>query len=149
MDVKVTDRYIFELLIGPILGFSIGFFNFYIPILNGCEKAPEIVSKITDISFIIFGFLLTILAVIMQSGKGIKKSPKYARLVKANSLMVGLSLFLGILSLVIVSQFKEGNNCYPHQSFLSSVFFGVLLYLITETIIYLIVFYRLVLSQRL
>jgi hypothetical protein len=149
MEFKKTDRYYVELIAGPVIGLTIGVVNHFYPILKGAEKAAEIVSKVTDISFIIFGFLLTILALIMQSGSGIKKSPTYGRLVKANSLMVVLSLLLGFISLLMVFNFQDGNLDYPHDSLLSSFFFGVLVYLIVETAIYLMVFYKLVLSQRL
>lgn len=149
MDYKKTDRYYFELAIGPLLGILIGVYNFYCPILKGAEKASEIVSKVTDISFIVFGFLLTILAIIMQSGSGIKKSPRYARLVKANALMIVLSLLSGFVSLAIVSQFKASDMEYPHNSLLTTFFFSILTYLIVETAIYLYVFYKLVLNQKL
>lgn len=94
MSIK-TDKYYLEQVWAPIIACIAGSINLICPNILSCKDPSIVVSKIIDISFIVFGFLLTILALILQSNQEIRKRKLYPRLIKLNKRILYIALASG------------------------------------------------------
>ena len=143
-----TNAYYRELLLPPIIAIAIGFTAYFFCPLDVFDNPEDIISKVTDISFILFGFLLTILALIMQANESIRSSTLYTRLIRLNRKIVFVSLRLGVYSLFSFALFSLP-IIIKITEFLQSVFSFLLSWLIIESVQYIVIFYKLVLKTDL
>lgn len=136
-----SDKKILEQAVGPIIGLVCAFIAFK---TNGSflpDKMESFYSKISDISFIVFGFLLTVLALILQIKINGRRNLKL-RMIRFNKRIVFISLFLGILSLINSVYFTHIQKHANLNRCLCSIFIFLLAWLIVDAIYYLIVFYK-------
>ncbi len=144
-----TDSYFIERIIAPIIGGIFGICNFIFNNVFYCKDPVALISKIVDISFIIFGFLLTILALIIQSNSGIKSRAIYPRLVLYNKRIIFVSLFLGLFSLIYSNVFNELATLDPKlKECVVSGFIFFLVWLIIDLINFLNIFYKISSSNQ-
>jgi hypothetical protein len=137
-----TDRYFFELFCAPIVGLVLGFVAIIHPEILRFIDSHVIITKSIDISFIVFGFLLTVLALIVQSNLKFIKSKLYPRLVRYNKRIVFLSLFAGLYSLFYNSVIST--VWLPEiMRFCIGIFIFLFVWIIIDLVIFIKVFYRL------
>lgn len=140
------DDYYLEIYLPPIMALIIAFILVYFNALELLKKPEGIILKITDISFIIFGFLLTILAILLQSSRKFKQRKIFDRMVNLNKKFVWLSLILGVFSLFYGSSYETLPG--KIKPYLSGIFFFNLSWLLIECVNYISVFYRFVLTEK-
>lgn len=137
-----TDRYYIELLYAPIIAIVGGVINLLFPELIGCKDPTVIIAKSIDISFIIFGFLLTVLALILQSTQEIRGRKLYTRLIRFNRRIVYLALISGFYSLIYNSLFEPISQLKVKELFVS-VFILLFIWIILDLLHFIRIFYKL------
>ncbi|MGV3630305.1 MAG: hypothetical protein ACO1O6_03825 [Bacteroidota bacterium] len=144
-----TDNYYIELCIAPLIGVVFGTCNSIFNNIIFCSDPVIFISKIVDISFIIFGFLLTILALIIQSSTDIKSRQIYPRLIMYNKRIIFVSLILGFYSLIYSNIFNELRTLDQDiKEIFVSVFILLLIWLIIDLIIFLNIFYKISITKQ-
>lgn len=138
-----TDKYYIELLIAPSTGLGVAVLNILFPELIRCSDAEFFISKTIDISFIMFGFLLTALTLLLQTSPSIKERKLFPRLIDFNKKVVLLSLVLGFYSLFYVSLFDTIAKS-SFKEFVVSLFLFFFVFLFGEMIKYIRVFYKMI-----
>jgi len=109
--------------------------------------------KIITISTTLFGFLLTVLTLIVQSSSAVisnmKKRGSYKRLISFNKNIVLLSAIVCILSLVLNSTTQKINTDDVSRTIkiLSLINFSLFLWAVTDTFIFVFIFYKLLISE--
>lgn len=133
---------------GPTIGLITGFY-FYQNNITFWGENHIIVTKSMDIGFILFGFFLTVLALIVQGNnitlQRLRKYKGYSRIIKFSRRVVVLSIIIGFYSLAISSLINENLNLITNQ-ILFSIFTFFWIWLLWDSIIFLIVFYNIILS---
>jgi len=149
MVVK-ADKAIFETLIAPLIGLIMGFLKYKYDWFLKCKDPTIIISKTIDISFIIFGFLLTVLTLIVQANTELKQRPLYSRLVKFNKRVVLQAVILGFYSLLYHTYYTliTAGDLPILANILFSVFVALLTWLILDSIYYVMTFYALALKKK-
>ena len=141
---KYTEKYG-----GIALGLFIGLY-FYSQNIIFWGNNDILVFKSMDIGFILFGFFLTVLALIVQgdnaSLRRLKQYQGYSRIIKFSRRVVFLSAIIWFYSLAIASQLNEKIPLYIDNVFFS--FFAFLwIWLLFDSIIFLIIFYNIILQS--
>jgi hypothetical protein len=145
--MKTTGYYLEQTF---VFGFGVGIaaINHCFPLLINCAQSKEIVSKIIDISFINFGFFLTLLALLIQSSARLKVRKLYDRLIKLILHILGLSVISGLFSFVLISFYHNG-NIDKSYNYLFTGLFLLMGILISKSILYIKVFYNLAIDREL
>ncbi|MCX6316871.1 MAG: hypothetical protein NTW29_06255 [Bacteroidetes bacterium] len=147
-----TPAYYIEKFIGLAIGICgilfaykyWGFFSFL------CK--PNFFDKVITISTTLFGFLLTVLTLIVQSSSPIIQAMKqygsYKRLILYNKSIVLLSAVICIISLVLNSaaEMMIVNHPVSLKTF-AMINYGLFLWAIVDTFIFVIIFYRILISE--
>lgn len=145
--MKTTGYYLEQTF---VFGFGVGIatINHYFPLLINCAQSKEIVSKIIDISFINFGFFLTLLALLIQSSARLKVRKLYDRLIKLILQILVLSVSCGFYCFIIISFFHKGIIDKNYNGLFTGLFLlmGIL---ISKSILYIKVFYNLAIHREL
>jgi hypothetical protein len=137
-----TDKYILELIVSPLIAFSGGIINLNWPNLLTCKDPTVVISKSIDISFIIFGFLLTVLALILQTNKEIRSRKLYPRLIRFNKRIVLISIISGVYTLCYNSLFDSISKLGSKEYFVS-IFIVLMVWIFLDLINFIKVFYKL------
>ncbi|MDD2635943.1 MAG: hypothetical protein PHW82_10630 [Bacteroidales bacterium] len=137
-----TDKYYFEQSLAPIIALLFGVANLIWQNLFTCKDPTMIISKSIDISFIIFGFLLTVLALILQTTKKIRNRNLYPRLIRFNKRIAYLSLTAGFYSLIYSSVFSSISTTIYKEYFVS-IYIFVFVWIIIDLILFIRIFYKL------
>ena len=147
-----TLAYYFERYIGFIVGIAGAFFAY-----NSWSKCSFICTsnffdKLITISTTLFGFLLTVLTLIVQSTNTVllnmKKHGSYRRLILYNKNIVLLSAIVCILSLVLNSTTqKEDIEVSIFLQVVSLINFSLFIWAVVDTFIFVFIFYRLLISE--
>ncbi len=137
-----TDKYYLEILHAPFIALLAGVLNLVFPNLLSCKDPTLIISKSVDISFILFGFLLTVLALIIQSTKEIKDRNLYSRLIDYNKRIVYLSITLGFYSLLYLSLFDK-IILLESKEWFASIYILLFIWIILDTLHFITIFYKL------
>ena len=150
MEVK-SDMAIVETLFAPFVGVVMGVLKFNYDWFLRCKDPTIIISKTVDISFIIFGFLLTVLTLIVQANSELKRRPLYSRLVKFNKRVVLQAVILGFYSLLYHTYYTviTAGDIPIIANVLFSLFVTLLTWLILDSIYYVMTFYALALKKQL
>ena len=137
-----TDKYYLEQVWAPIIACIAGSINLICPNILSCKDPSIVVSKIIDISFIVFGFLLTILALILQSNQEIRKRKLYPRLIKLNKRILYIALASGGYSLLYNSIFEQiSDSIFKEPSF--TLFVLLFIWMILDLLYFIHIFYKL------
>lgn len=146
-----TPLYYIEKFAGKLFGLLVGVYFF----LNPIEKFisdDTFFDKVLSFSSTLFGFLLAVLTLIIQSSsktiEKMKSNKSYSRLIKYNKNVVYISGLLSLLSLIFIS----ANNVYAdlnHKTFIifCSLNISLLTALVIDAIIFLIIFYSIILKD--
>lgn len=137
-----TDKYILESICSPVIAFGGGLINLIWPDLLTCKDPTVLMSKSIDISFIIFGFLLTVLALILQTDKEIKNRKLYPRIIKFNKRIVFVSIISGVYTLCYNSLFDRISKLSSKEYFVS-IFIILMVWIFLDLINFIRIFYRL------
>lgn len=148
-----TIGYWLEKLTGYISGTIVVYFSF-----NYWEKFKFIfdatfLDKIISITTTLFGFLLAILTLIIQSNSStinkMKKHGSFKRLILLNKLIVITSIINCIYSLLLLFA-KENleNKSLTALKIFSSINVGIFTFVIINTMIFTIIFYRIILEDE-
>jgi len=141
-----TDRFYIEKIIPKILSIIIGIIT-YFTFWKGIEmdKFNNTVDKVKDSSFIMFGILLAVLAIFLQSSKIDNTSHIYTRMIKYNRSATYLSLSLGVLS-IIINQII-GIIIFLNIDFVLITYSIMIICLIVDTLYYMHLFYKMALNK--
>lgn len=148
-----TIGYWLEKLTGYISGVIVVYFSF-----NYWDKLKFIfdvtfLDKIISITTTLFGFLLAILTLIIQSNSStinkMKKHGSFKRLILLNKLTVITSIINCIYSLLLLFA-KENleNKSLTALKIFSSINVGIFTFVIINTMIFTIIFYRIILEDE-
>lgn len=148
-----TIGYWLEKLTGYISGTIVVYFSF-----NYWDKFKFIfdatfLDKIISITTTLFGFLLAILTLIIQSNSStinkMKKHGSFKRLILLNKLIVITSIINCIYSLLLLfaKENLENKSLTPLKIF-SSINVGIFTFVIINTMIFTIIFYRIILEDE-
>lgn len=137
-----TDRYYIELLYAPFIALTLGVVNLIWPNVFKYQDPIIIISRFIDISFIVFGFLLTVLALILQSTQEIRSRKLYPRLIRFNKRIVYLSLFSGVYSLLYSSMFTSISKSV-FKEYCVSIFIVLFIWVILDLLHFVSIFYKL------
>lgn len=143
-----TDNYYLELIYAPAIAVLVGVVNLIFPSLFTCKDPTLIISKSVDISFIVFGFLLTVLTLIIQSNKEIKDRILYSRLINFNKRIVYLALFQGFYSLLYTSLFDKIRMLKEREWFVS-IFILLFIWIVLDLLQFIKIFYKLAIDGKL
>lgn len=137
-----TDRYYIEMLYAPLIALTLGVANLIWPNVIKCHDPIIIISKFIDISFIIFGFLLTVLALILQSAQEIRNRKLYPRLIRFNKRIVYISILSGFYSLLYSSIFASISKS-DLKVYYVSIFIVLFIWAILDLLHFIRIFYKL------
>ncbi len=146
-----TPLYYLEKFSGKLLGLLIGFYFYWHPIEKFISE-DVFFDKVLSFSSTLFGFLLAVLTLIIQSSsktiENMKKNKSYSRLISYNKSIVYISGLLSLLSLIFLS---INDTClskyYQFLLLYSSVCIGFSIALVVDTIIFLHIFYSIILND--
>jgi len=146
-----TLNYYFELYLPKIIGIVVGVYFYFHP-TNKFMFDDTFFDKILVFSTTLFGFLLAVLTLLIQSNsktvEALKEAKAFPRLIVANKHVVYLSGMLALLSLLIISV----NEIWMVSKLgllklFASFSVSILIILIIDTTIFLIIFYRIILND--
>lgn len=141
----MTDRYYIEKFAPPIIGGVVSCVLFYFQADQYLDY-KFIGGKALDMSFVVFGFILTILTLLIQKDNNFKEKQLYKRLIKFNKRLVYLSLTLGVYCFFLISLFDYLNaNCLIIYSFIPFWFF--ISWVMIDSYLFINIFYRLALNS--
>lgn len=135
---------------GGIIGFIVGAIFFLKCPLTGLLNSVEtFVSKISDVSFIIFGFLLAFIGLILNSKKKIIKAFGsklfFDRTIDFNIRVIVLSAITGIYGLFLWIIFQSNLNVNSRiQELLVDLLIWVLVWLIWDIVYFIRIFFSLI-----
>ena len=130
---------------GPGLGIIIYLLCY--PMKSGFVFNGTLLDKIIGISSTLFGFLLAILTLIVQSDSAVvlamKSNESYGRLISFNKYTVLMAIINSLVSLVITTSFDQIKYFSdPLNTVIGILNFGLFCFVITNSILFTIVFYR-------
>lgn len=148
-----TPAYYFEKFIGKIaaIAFILVVLNFWDRFSIITEK--DIFDKLITVSATLFGFLLTVLTLIVQSTsesvQNMKRHGSYKRLIKLNKSIVLLFAFISLISiaLFIKSQALQDAS-HTALKYPSVIVVSLFMRAIIETFIFTLIFYKILLSEK-
>jgi len=140
-----TNGYYLEIFYAPLASIISSILNVNFPYVFLCKDPTIFISKTVDISFISFGFLLTILALIIQCNPELKSRKIYPRLILYNKRIVFISLILGLVSLIFYSVYN--NVCDNWNLTFESFYVFFLIWLILDLIHFINIFYSLAINR--
>lgn len=107
-----------------------------------------VLDKSIDISFILFGFILTVLSILVQGNNStlqrLKKHKGFIRIITYSRTIVILAAILGFYSFSVLFMLPAPELC---NNILFAVFVFLWSWLIWNAVIFLIVFYNIILSS--
>ena len=107
--------------------------------------------KSVDICFILFGFLLTVLALIVQGDnqtlKRLRSFDGYGRIIRFNRRVVILSTILGLFSLLICTILEENLPIIANH-ILFSIFTFLWIWLLWDFGVFIKVFYNIIIKAK-
>jgi hypothetical protein len=137
-----TDRYYIERSIAPGIGIIVFIWCLNYPSIFRISDPEAIISKVVDISFIFFGFLLTVLALILQSTAEVKSTLLFDNLIRYNKRVVIVATLLGFYSLLYVAKYNEMTlSCFGSYSW--PIFLFLLTWMALDSLYFIYIFYRL------
>lgn len=145
-----TLSYYIESYTGIVVGLFIGIY-LYSQNIFFWGKDNVLISQSIDICFILFGFLLTILALIVQGDnqtlQRLRKHTGYGRIILFNRRIVILSIILGLFSTLVLAFIDTLIFLWINQ-IAFSVFTFLWIWLLWDTIVFLKVFYNIIISAK-
>ncbi len=148
-----TLGYWIEKLAGLIIGFVVIFLFFKFWHHGSFISNSQFLDKLITISTTLFGFLLTVLTLIVQSEseavKKMKAHGSYSRLINFNKSIVLLSGFVCLLSLFL-SFCSELLKCKSELllKLFATINLGAFIWVIVDTLIFTLIFYKILLSDK-
>lgn len=145
-----TLSYYIESYTGIVVGLFVGIYLYTQNIFFwGIDNV--LISQSIDICFILFGFLLTILALIVQGDnqtlQRLRKHIGYNRIILFNRRIVILSIILGFFSTLVLAFIDTPTFSYINQ-IAFSVFIFLWIWLLWDTSVFLKVFYNIIISAK-
>ena len=148
-----TPAYYFEKYIGKIVAIVFAFvvLKFWDTFSIITEK--DIFDKLITVSATLFGFLLTVLTLIIQSTsesiQSMKRHGSYKRLIRVNKSIVLLFAFISLISIAffIKSQALQKAS-HSVLKYPSVVVISLFICAIVETFIFTLIFYKILLSEK-
>lgn len=145
-----TPAYYLEKFLGLGIGLTAGYLSYKFWGFWSFICSQAFSDKVITISTTLFGFLLTVLTLIVQSTSPaiiqMKKHGSYKRLILFNKNIVLLSATVCILSLILNSTAEKLKG----ESFLTTfsiVNFVLFIWSIVDTFIFVLIFYRILISE--
>ncbi len=135
-----------ENLLPYLIALLLAAINLVWPDLLSSSKPIVFVSKTLDLSFVIFGFLLITLTLLMKSSSEFKQQLHYVQLIKLNKRIVLWSLLTGFYSLIFYTIFYETYIIY-FKEIIISIYFFTLAVLVVNLLMYLNRFFKLTFNQ--
>lgn len=147
-----TPAYLFEKYIGRLVGFGLGYLSYKMESIFLFITTKDFFDKLITITTTLFGFLLTILTLIIQ-GSGVtianmKKHGSYNRLVRYNRNIVILSGLVCLISLflsLISTQMLETNKNLLKS--ICSLNFALFNWTLVDSAIFIRIFYKIQFSE--
>ncbi|UZH56335.1 hypothetical protein JRG66_05580 [Salinimicrobium tongyeongense] len=108
--------------------------------------------KVISISSTLFGFLLAVLALIIQSNsstiEGMKQHGSFVRLIRLNKMTVTLAIITSFYSLILLLGLEiiREKSCEV-LIFMTSVNLGLFTMVLANTLLFTLVFYRIIMSD--
>lgn len=145
-----TLSYYIESYTGIVVGLFVGSY-LYSQDVFFWGKDNVLISQSIDICFILFGFLLTILALIVQGDnqtlQRLRKHSGYSRIILFNRRIVILSVILGFFSTLALA-FIDTPTFLSVNQIAFSTFIFLWIWLLWDTSIFLKVFYNIIISAK-
>lgn len=147
--MKKASYYI-EQYLGFVLGLIAGCITYFQGFTSwGINNI--LAEKSVDICFILFGFLLTVLALIVQGDnqtlKRLRSFEGYERIIRFNRRVVTLSTILGLFSLLICTILEDNLPTITSQ-ILFSIFLILWIWLLWDFWIFIKVFYNIIIKAK-
>jgi hypothetical protein len=147
-----TFAYYLEKYLGFLIGTAGSLFVYNNWTLCSFMCTSNFFDKVITISTTLFGFLLTVLTLIVQSTSEVilsmKKHGSYKRLILFNKNIVLLSAIVCILSLVLNSTTQKiGIDISVGIKIVSLINFSLFLWAVVDTFIFVFIFYKLLISE--
>src|SRR5579872_2322978 len=147
-----TIGYYFENYVGRITGFGIGFSCLLMHRGFSVIVNTSFFDKLISLCTPMFGFLLTILTLIIQSNNKaiaeLREYPSYKRLILFNKRIVILSAVICILSLILIT---TKDKLYSISELLltipSSINLALFVWFLTDVGIFVLIFYALLIND--
>jgi len=147
-----TLAYWIEKLCGISIASILTFLCYKYWIYGSFITSDNFFDKLITICTTLFGFLLTVLTLIIQSNSqtilNMKNHGSYLRLIKFNKTIVILSAVVCILSLLIYfvnDKFEKVHGGYVKYSSLLNLFLFV--WMLLDTLIFVLIFYKIILTD--
>lgn len=146
-----TPLYYIEKFASKLLGLLVGVYFFFNPVEKFISE-DIFFDKALSFSSTLFGFLLAVLTLIIQSNsktiEKMKSNKSYSRLIRYNKNVVYMSGLLSLLSLIFIST----NDIYSDShhkiyTIFCSLNVSLLAVLVIDAIIFLIIFYSIILKD--
>lgn len=144
---KIQDMTIgafLEVLIGPLASLCLTFFLFF----NAYDfvLSPNLYDKLLSLSTTLFGFLLAILTLIIQSNsvfvQKMREKQSYNRLIDFNKRVVISTLINALVSFILL--FLDQIFTCKTLYIISSINIGIFLYVIINTMLFVLIFYNII-----
>ncbi len=109
--------------------------------------------KVISISSTLFGFLLAVLALIIQSNSStveeMKRHGSFVRLIRLNKMTVTLAIITSFYSLILLLGLEiiREKSCEA-LIFMTSVNLGLFAMVLTNTLLFTLVFYKIIMSDH-
>lgn len=143
-----TPAYYIEKYIGVSLGILFGFFAYNSEALAFISK-PAFLDKIISIASTLFGFLLAILTLIVQSNsetvKEMQRHGSYQRLLHFNKRIVLLSGLVCLTSLFLA--FVNESPITQTVPLKYIINFSLFVWCVSDALIFVLIFYKLLLKE--
>lgn len=140
-----------------LLSYGIGILTFYI-CLNYSHKLTflkddDFLDKIISITSTLFGFLLAVLTLLLQSNsptvEKMKKHGSFLKLIYLNKTTVLVSLINCILSFFLYFGMKlKSEKSENLLNFLSSLNFSLLSFVLINTLLFTLLFYQIIITDE-
>lgn len=142
-----TVAYYIEMYCGPVVGASIGLAAYNNWNTFSFIGDVSFFDKLITISTTLFGFLLTVLTLIIQSSSPLvikmKKYGSYKRLITYNKAIVILCVVICLFSLVLnCTRNILNDHGFVYLALPSAINFALFLWSLINTIIFVLIFYR-------
>lgn len=147
-----TPAYYIEKYIGLFIGIAIGIYCFKTHHCYSFINNDKFLDKLITICTTMFGFLLTVLTLIIQSNSEtiieMKKHLSYKRLINFNKKVVFLSAIVCIISLFLAFIIKKLDSINPYLSQLISLLnYSFFIWMMCDTLIFVSIFYKILISD--
>jgi hypothetical protein len=151
--VRKTLAFYIEKYLGRVLASLMVIWAFKSWNIFSIISEADFFDKAITISTTLFGFLLTVLALIIQGASDVvasmKKHGSFGRLVKLNKTIVLLYVLISFSSLILcVESNKLHYKCTIFLKYPSLVLFWMFTWALIDTVIFTLIFYKIVLAEE-